>query len=67
MTGIEFYITPAGEIMIQEEGEAVRALCQGDQFINSLLEAVQEFYPKAFESLAESYKSSSGNKPYYRF
>lgn len=67
MTGIEFYITPQGEIMIQEDGKAVRPLCQGDQFIDKFLDSLREFYPKAFDALAENYKSSSVNKPYYRF
>jgi DNA-binding CsgD family transcriptional regulator len=67
MAGVEFYITPTGEIMIQEVGKSVRPLCQNDVFIEGLLESIQEFYPKAFEALAENYKASSVNKPYYRF
>lgn len=67
MKGIEFYITPTGEIMIQENGKAVHSLLQGDKCIDKLLECIEDFYPKAFEALAENYKASTINKPYYRF
>ncbi len=67
MTGMEFYITPEGEVMIKEKGKPVRELCQGDSFVDRFLDSIREFHPDAFEALAECYKASSLNRQYYQF
>lgn len=67
MREVEFYITPEGEIMIQQERKPVKPLCQGDEFIDKLLEVIREFYPEAYSALTDAYKASAQNKPYYKF
>lgn len=64
MKPIEFYTTPEGEVTLKPLGEAERQLVETDtEFIQSFLDVLMEFYPKAYDALMDVY-SSHHNKRY---
>lgn len=68
MKNLEFYNTPEGEVMIHKVGEAEHLLLESDvDFVDKFLSHIIGFYPKAYEALAEEYKTASRNRTYYHF
>lgn len=68
MRPIEFYTTPEGEVTIREEGKAERTLKESDiDFIEAFLSTLEEYYPKAYAALRETYARYDGNKMYRDF
>lgn len=68
LKSIEMYRTPKGEVMIEEEGKPLRRYEQTDrEFTDEMMTYIQEFYPKAFQSLSEIYTQSQLNRDHYRY
>lgn len=68
MRAIEFYTTPEGEVTIREQGMPEHNLKESDiNFIQRLLEVLEEFYPEAYKALREAYAKYDGNKTYRDF
>jgi DNA-binding CsgD family transcriptional regulator len=67
MRSIEFYTTPDGEVILKPDGEAERQLTENDnQFIQSFLDVIKEFYPGAYSALFECYGTNE-KKDYRNF
>ena len=67
MKAIEFYTTPEGEVTMRETGEPERELMEtDDEFIQTFLGTIREFYPCAYAALMEIY-SSNDDKRYRDF
>jgi DNA-binding CsgD family transcriptional regulator len=68
MKSIECYITPEGEVIIRPIGEAEKLLKETDEeFIQSILNMLREFYPGAYDALMDIYSKSAANKRYRDF
>lgn len=64
----EFYTTPEGDVLVRRKGQIEKVLKETDtDIIEALLTIIQEFYPKAYAALYESYHKSIPNRPYHRF
>jgi DNA-binding CsgD family transcriptional regulator len=67
IANIEFYSTPDGDVVIQQDG-CVKILEQSDQdLITAVLQLIDDRYPKAYSALCKLYSRSSMNAPYYSF
>lgn len=67
MRGIEFYITPQGDVMINDK-QGVRRLSENDRaFIREMISKIDEFYPEALTSLSSIYKQGRHNIPHFEF
>ena len=66
---MEFYITPNGKVMVDEEGtEPTREYTQSDRNLSRyLLEIIAVQYPEALEALSGLYSQSKPNAPYYDY
>lgn len=65
--GIEFYITPAGGIMIHDDN-GVRKLTQSErQFVSEMIERIGEFYPDSLKALSKEYDKSHFNIPLFEY
>ena len=66
---MEFYITPNGKVMVDEEGsEPTKELTQADRDLcRYLLEIIAVQYPEALEALSGLYSQSRPNAPYYDY
>jgi len=68
LSNFEFYGTPSGSVMIEEQGGALRVYEQTDRaFTQGILEKINDFYPEAFASLSETYSPVKVNKPYFEY
>lgn len=69
MNSLEFFISPSGQVMIEQPGEhTVKELTDKDYgFINEMYEMISSFYPLAFSCLKKIYNASINNEPYYKF
>ncbi len=62
----EFY-TFDDKVYCQTEGKCTEVTERDTDLIDGLLEAVENFYPEAYNALKDYYSESMLNKPYYRF
>lgn len=68
LNGIEFYVTPAGEIMISPESEAPKLYEMEDrEFTEQFLEIITNRHPKAVAALGKLYLPSKLNRTYYEY
>lgn len=68
LKNFEFYGTPAGDVMIQEQDKPVAVYSQSfKEFTDTMIENIMNFYPDAFKALSEHYNASKQNLEYYRF
>ena len=66
--GFEFYGTPTGGVMIEENGTALRLYEMEDKkFTAMMLERIMDFYPDAHKALCDTYKSAKENKIYFEY
>jgi DNA-binding CsgD family transcriptional regulator len=67
MKNIEFYITPKGDVMIHSE-KGVRQLKVSDrQFISSMMNIIDEFYPQSLTALSKVYEKLKSVPGFYEF
>lgn len=67
MNNIEFYITPAGGIMIHDKN-GVRELTQKDRdFISKMIRKIGDFFPESLSALSKEYDCRRFNIPFYEF
>jgi DNA-binding CsgD family transcriptional regulator len=65
---LEFYGTPSGGVMIEDNTGAPRIYEQSDrEFTTAMLEKISSFYPDAFKALTETYAPVKANKLYYEY
>lgn len=71
LRGIEFYTTPAGEVMVKPDSESVRMLTDNypndRELITLFLEYIAQNYTEAYKSLCELYSRASANRYYFEF
>jgi DNA-binding CsgD family transcriptional regulator len=68
LKNFEFYGTPSGDVMIQEQDKPVVVYEQSfKEFTDTMIDALVDFYPEAFKALSEHYAVSKLNPKYYRF
>lgn len=68
LLNFEFYGTPSGSVMIEQEGSSLRAYEQTDrEFTHAILDRISDFYPEAFSALCETYQPVRANKPYFEY
>lgn len=67
MNSIEFYKTPTGGIMINDEN-GTHELTESDRkFISTMISKLSEFYPEALSKLSEIFHSKRFNVPHYEY
>jgi DNA-binding CsgD family transcriptional regulator len=65
---IEFFVSPEGIVMYQQNGEGVKVMDAKDrQVIQYLLLLVERFYPEAYLALSKMFAASIPNKMHYQF
>lgn len=65
---IEFFVSPEGIVMYQQDGGTVKVMDEKDrQVIQYLLSLVERFYPEAFDALSKMFAASRPNGPHYQF
>ena len=65
---IEFSVLPDGEIMVKREWEPVFQLKEEHRdIVSQLLDLLRESYPQAYRALAQLYKESERNLPFFEF
>lgn len=65
---IEFFISPNGVVMYEEEGQIVRQLTEKDrELIDRVLELAKNYYPEAFDALSKMFATSKPNLPHYLY
>lgn len=68
LLSIEFYGTPDGSVMIQQDDRPLEIYDQSKkEFTSLMIDQISTFYPEAFRALSEHYKASSKNPEYYQF
>ena len=66
---IEFYVSPNGRVMVDEEGDPVqREFTENEQELtNFMLDLIMTQYPAAYKALCKEYEKSSPNKRHYNY
>lgn len=65
---IEFFISPNGVVMYEEQGKEVRQLQERDRdLIEHVLTLVKSYFPEAFDALTKMYAASKPNLMHYQF
>lgn len=68
LRNIEFYVTPFGEVMLNDDSKGTHQYSQSDrEFTCAYLGILSSFYPWALKSLSEIHKDKKANVPYYEF
>ncbi|MCM1310858.1 MAG: helix-turn-helix transcriptional regulator [Bacteroides sp.] len=66
LTDIEFFAFE-GEVWFNKNGEHIQLAEKHTELVNSMIELISTFYPKAYDALCKHYESCARNKWYYRF
>ena len=68
LRNIEFYSTPDGAVMVKRLGEDVKELLPSDyEFVDAMMELINERYPDAIEALDKRYAKCRPNRRYFLF
>lgn len=64
----EFYLTPNGDILVDELGVGLRPFEERDnEMVRFVNERIRTLFPEAFEALCKEYETYSANKWHYEF
>lgn len=62
----EFYICD-DKLFCMRDGQSVEVTEKNRELIEEILQRIENFYPKAYRALTESYEKSQLNQPYFNF
>lgn len=68
MRQIEFFITPEGRVMVQDQGKGFYEFTPKERDLCLYIkDIIRNQYPEAFDAICEIYKKSQLNKPHFDY